>query len=161
MNNNQPKKMKNSFHLRIYDLEVLKSLNELFATGNYESMNEFLNYALSIGVEKIYLELGKRKLLTQDREIPELPDSKKLERLISLSERHKIMLEDTMILMNSVEGLVASVYAVQRAEVSGEPMSTELMDSAYLTKLPPAYQDIKDNLEQRFNRKLKKEQEDK
>ena len=159
MNNNQPKKMKNSFHLRIYDLEVLKSLNELFTTGNYESMNELLNNALSIGVEKIYLEFGKRKRLTQSHEIPDLPDTKKLDRITALTERQKITLEDMMILMNSIEGLAASIYAVQRAEVSGEPMSVELMDSGYLTKLPKSYQDIKDNLEQRFNRKLKKEQE--
>ena len=32
--NKQPKKFKNSFHLRIYDSELLKSLNELFGTGN-------------------------------------------------------------------------------------------------------------------------------
>ena len=29
------KKHKNSFHVRIYDVELLKSLNELFETGKY------------------------------------------------------------------------------------------------------------------------------
>ncbi len=161
MKNKQPKKNKNSFHLRIYDFEVLKSLNELFATGSYKTMNELLNCALAAGAEKIYLEFGKRKHLTQSQEIPELPGTKKLDRINALIERQKITLEDMMILMNSIEGLAASIYAVQRATVSGEPMSAELMDSGYLTKLPKPYQDIKDNLEQRFNRKLKKEQDNK
>lgn len=160
MSKKQPKKNKNSFHLRIYDFELLQSLNELFALGNYVHMNELLNDALAVGIQKMYLEYGKRKLLTKP-EIPELSDAKKLDRLDAKSERQKIMLEDMMILMNSIEGLVASIYAVQRATISGEPMSAELMDSGYLTKLPQAYQDIKDNLEQRFNRKFKKEQENK
>lgn len=75
------KKHKNSFHIRIYDVELLKSLNELFETGKYESMNELINCALGVGVEKIYLEFGKRKLFTQAREIPEVPEGKRLDKI--------------------------------------------------------------------------------
>lgn len=161
MKEKQPKKFNNSFHLRVYDAEVMKSLNELIETGRYDSMNELLNCALGIGVEKIYLEFGKRKLLTRALEIPELPDTKKIDRLENKVERLRIMQEDMFILMNSIEALTCSIYNVQRAAANGEEVSAELIDSGYLTKLPQAYQDIKDNLVARFNRKLSKEQENK
>lgn len=156
--NKQSKKFKNSFHLRIYDAELLKSLNELFGTGKYESMNELLNCALGVGVEKIYLEFGKRKLFTQAREIPEVPEGKRLEKIEVKLEKQRIMQEDMFILMNSIEALTASVFNVQRSQIEGEPISGELIDSGYLAKLPKAYLDIKDNLVARFNRKLTKEQ---
>lgn len=156
--NKQSKKFKNSFHLRIYDAELLKSLNELFGTGKYESMNELLNCALGVGVEKIYLEFGKRKLFTQAREIPEVPEGKRLEKIEVKLEKQRIMQEDMFILMNSIEAIVASILNVQRAEVNGEAVSGELIDSGVMAKLPPAYLEIKDNLVARFNRKLAKEQ---
>lgn len=152
------KKYKNSFHVRIYDVELLKSLNELLDTGKYESMNELMNCALGVGVEKIYLEFGKRKLFTQAREIPEVPEGKKLDKIDTKLEKQRIMQEDMFILMNSIEALVASIFNVQRAEINGETVNAELIDSGYLAKLPPAYLEIKDNLVARFNRKLAKEQ---
>lgn len=60
--------------------------------------------------------------------------------------------------MNSIEALVASIFNVQRAEINGEAVSGELIDSGIMAKLPPAYLEIKDNLIARFNRKLAKEQ---
>lgn len=53
MNKKQPQEYKNSFHLRVYDAEVLKSLYELKEAGNYEVMNELLNDVLRIGAEKM------------------------------------------------------------------------------------------------------------
>lgn len=152
------KKHKNSFHVRIYDVELLKSLNELLATEKYDSMNELLNCALGIGVEKIYLEFGKRKLFTRTREIPEIPEGKKLDKIDLKLEKQRIMQEDMFILMNSIEALVASIFNVLRAEINDETVSAELIDSGYFAKLPLAYLEIKDNLVARFNRKLAKEQ---
>ncbi len=68
------------------------------------------------------------------------------------------MQEDMFILMNSIEALVASIFNVQLAEINGEAVSGELIDSGIMAKLPPAYLEIKDNLIARFNRKLAKEQ---
>lgn len=158
MSEKQEKKYKNSFHLRVYNVELLKSLNELLETEKYESMNELLNCALGIGVEKIYLEFGKRKLFTKTMEIPEMPDGKKLDKIDYKIEKLRLLQEDMFILMNSIEALTASIFNVQRAEVNGEAVSGELIDSGVMAKLPPAYLEIKDNLIARFNRKLAKEQ---
>ncbi len=158
MNKKQAPKNKNSFHLRIYDAELLKSLNELFEVGKYESMNELLNHALSVGTEKIYLEFGKRKLLTQARTVPEMSDGKKLDNVLYELGKQKLMQEDMFILMNSIEAIVASVFNVQRDSIAGEPISAELIDSGYYNTLPDNFREIKDSLIKRFNRKLSNEQ---
>lgn len=158
MKEKQPKKNKNSFHLRIYDAEVLKSLNELFEVGDYESMNELLNDALRVGAEKIYLEFGKRKLLTQPLAFPEKSDGKKLDDVLHEQSKQKLMQEDMFILMNSIEAIVSSIFNMQRAGVVGEPLSAELIDSGYYNALPDNFREIKDSLIKRFNRKLSKEQ---
>lgn len=158
MNEKQAKKNKNSFHLRIYDVEVLKSLNELFEVGGYKTMNELLNYVLSVGTEKIYLEFGKRKLFTQSFSYPEKSDSKKLDDIHHELGKQKLMQEDMFILMNSIEAIVASVFNMQRANAVGDPLSAELIDSGYFNTLPDVFKDIKDNLVARFNRNLSKEQ---
>ena len=147
---------KNSFHLRVKDAEVLKSLNELFATGKFESMNDLLNQAVGIGLEKIYLEFGKRKALAQPLQLPEVPDSQKLDDLDHKLNQMRLLEEDIFILLNSVEGLVASVYNVQRAGVKGEAITEELIDSGHLASLPQSYQEIKDRLTERLNRRFKR-----
>lgn len=152
----QPKEFNNSFRLRIYDVEVVKSLNELFKTGKYSSMNELLSYAVGIGVEKIYLEFGKRKLLVQDRAVPETSDTQKIDTLLHEMSKFKILQEDTFIMMNSIEALTASVFNIQRAGIAGEPISTELIDSGYYNALPENFKEMKDNLVARFNRRLTK-----
>ena len=154
------KKHTNSFHLRIYDAELLKSMEELLQTKRYDSMNELLNCALGYGLEKIYLEFGKRKLFTKPRLIPEIPETKKIDRVEHQLKRLQTLSEDIFILMHSVEGLTASIFNVQRANVKGEALNEELLDSGYLAALPDAYREIKDNLVERFNRKLAKEQKE-
>ena len=158
MNKKQSNQIKNSFHLRIYDAEVLKSLNELFEAGGYESMNELLNYALGVGAEKIYLEFGRRKLLTQPLAFPEKSDGRKLDDVLHELSKQRLMQEDMFILMNSIEAIVSSIFNMHRAGVVGEPLSAELIDSGYFNTLPDNFREIKDSLIKRFNRKLSKEQ---
>lgn len=158
MNKKQPQEYKNSFHLRVYDAEVLKSLYELKEAGNYEVMNELLNDVLRIGAEKMYLEFGKRKLLAQPLAFPEKADGKKLDDVLHELSKQKLMQEDMFILMNSIEAIVSSIFNMYRAGVLGEPLSAELIDSGYYNTLPDNFREIKDSLIKRFNRKLSKEQ---
>lgn len=160
MKENSSKKYTNSFHLRIYDMELLKSLNELLDTKKYESMNELLNSALAIGMEKIYLEFGKRKIFAFPNEFPEMSDEGRIDRVEHQLEKVKILTEDMYILMNSIEALTASIFNVQRASLKGEPLNEELLDSGYLAELPDTYREIKANLVSRFSRKLSKEKQD-
>lgn len=159
MAKNQDKKFNNSFHLRVYDSELLKSMYELVETDKYDSMNELLNCALGIGIEKIYLEFGKRKLFSTARETPEQSDVKKIDKIDAKIEKLRLLQEDMFILMNSIEALACSIYNVHRAEANGETISVELMDSGYLNNLPQAFRYIKDKLIERFNRKQNKSED--
>lgn len=158
MNKKQSTQLKNSFHLRVYDAEVLKSLYELKEAGNYEIMNELLNDVLRLGAEKMYLEFGKRKLLTRSLAFPEKTDGKKLDDVLHELGKQKLMQEDMFILMNSIEAIVSSIFNMHRAGVIGEPLSAELIDSGYYNTLPDNFREIKDGLIKRFNRKLSIEQ---
>lgn len=158
MSEDTKKKFKNSFHIRIYDTETLKSLNELLETNNYESMNELLNSAINIGVEKIYLAIGKRKLLNNSSEI-KVGDSKKLDELKLEVKKVRTLEEDMYILMNSIKALTASIYNVQRAVANGETVSVEMLDNyGYMSTLPDTYREIEDKLIARFNRSLTKQE---
>lgn len=149
------KEYPNSFHLRVKDAEVLKSLNELFATKKFESMNDLLNRALSIGIEKIYLDFGKRKALAQPMDAIECSDRQKLDDLEHRLKQMQLLEEDMFILLNSLEGLVATNLNILVANVKGEALSEELIESGHLAKLPTAYQNIKDGLIDRLNKKFK------
>lgn len=153
-------KVKNAFLVRLYDVETVRSIEELMQTGKYDSMNKLMNCAINFGIEKIYLEFGKRKLLPESTEIPEMPESKKIDRVERELKKVRVLEEDMFILMNSIEALVASTYNVQSAVLKGEEVSAELLDSGYLASLPAAYKEIKDNLVERFNRKLTKENQE-
>ena len=56
-------KLKNAFWLRIYDVDTLQSIHELIETKQFDSMNDLLNQAVRAGIEKIYLDYGKRRAL--------------------------------------------------------------------------------------------------
>lgn len=151
-------KNKNYYHVRIYDLEVVKSIEELMKTGNFSTANELLGKAIAIGIEKIYLEYGKHKRLSSPIELPEQSNGQRMDDLDHKMKQVRLLQEDTFVLLNSVEGLVASVYNILSANIKGEAISAELLDSGYLAQLPEPYKDTKHKLVERFDRKFKREQ---
>ncbi len=153
----QEKKIKNAFFVRLYDAETVRAIGELIQTGWYASINELMNCAIGIGIEKIYLGLGKRRHFSRPREIPEVPALDAIDRVDRQLKKVRLLTEDMFILMNSIEALTASVFNVQRAAIKGEELNEELLDSGYLAALPDTYLEIKDNLVARFRRKLAKE----
>ena len=151
------KKHKNDFHVRLYDIEVVKSIDELMKTGDFGTSNELLGKAVAIGIEKIYLEYGKRKRLAQAIPNLEMPESVRLDRIEHELGKVRVLEEDMYILMNSVKALVASIYNVHRANVKGEALNEELLDNyGFMSELPEAYREIEDNLLKRFNRRFEK-----
>lgn len=162
MKSDSQKKLSNDFRVRLYDVEVVKSINELLDTGDFDSTNELLGKAIAIGIEEIYLKYGKRKRLAQALPEPEVPEAVRLDRLEHEVVKVRTLQEDMYILMNSVKALTASIYNVHRANVKGEALNAELLDNyGYMATLPDAYREIENNLLKRFNRSLGKKNEDK
>ena len=153
------KKLKNDFRVRLYDLEIIKSIDELMNTGNFGSMNELLSYAIGFGIEKIYLEYGKKKMLSQA--IPgELPPSEQLRKIERDVRDTKIMLEDIFVMQNAGEAILSTLYNVERTKNDGESVTSDLMERGYLSQLPPFVEDVKNTLIERLKRKQKKQKKD-
>lgn len=152
------KTQKNYYHIRLYDAETVKSIDELIKTGDFSSVNELLGKAIAIGIEKIYIEYGKRKRLElATMPTPEVPDVVKLEKIQQGLENLRVLDEDLYILMNTIKALSASVFNILRANVKGEPLNTELLDNyGYMATMPDSYVEMEDKLQSRFNRKSKK-----
>ncbi len=142
----------NSFKVRVYDDDLLTSLNELYTTGKFESMNDLMNRALAIGVEKMYLEFGKRKALPEKMDPePNLPAQ--LGMMMGKIHENSLNLDDIFVMMNCIETMVATLYNIQLAQVKREPISTELIESGYLSTLPVSMQAVKDQMIRRLDRR--------
>ena len=68
----------------------------------------------------------------------------------------ELTINDLFVTMNVLEIMSATLYNVEVAKNSGETVSAELMDSGYFSNLPERYQEIKDKLIRRLERKNKK-----
>lgn len=151
----EDKEIANKFILRLYDLETAKSILELMQTGKFASKNELLNRAVQIGVEKIYLEFGKRKALASPIEV-EKPDGVKIDEMQKAIKENRVLTEDIFVLMNSIEIITATVLNVLRAEVLGEDINADMIDGGLMARLPPYAQQIKDDLTAKLSERFKK-----
>ncbi|MDE5722000.1 MAG: hypothetical protein K2I30_04575 [Clostridia bacterium] len=155
-NKQEFEKVKNEFKIRLYDTEVIKSIAELMQTGKFESYNDLLGYAISFGIEKIYLEFGKKRALTNPFEV-DMPMEERLNLIDRKLAEARIMQEDMFILSNGLEILISTVYNTLRAEAAGEEVTPELIDSGFFSTLPEFYRVIKDTMIERSKKKTQKE----
>lgn len=154
----KPEKVKNEFKIRLYDTQLIKSIEELMQTKRFESYNDLLSYAVGIGIEKIYLDYGKRRAFQSPPDAV-IPSDERLNRLEHILAELKVMLEDIFIVSNSQEILTATIYNVLRSEAEGETVSAELMDSGFFSNLPEFFLEIKDKLIERSKKKARKRSE--
>lgn len=152
MKKTQDKKV-NSFHVRIYDDDLLKSVNELYGLGEFESMNELLNTALAIGAEKMYLERGRRRVLDAAKDKDSDMTNVKMDELLKRIKNIETTNDDVFVMMSAMEMLVSALYNVKTMELKGEDVSAELLDSGHLSAPPENVQQVKDSLVRRFKKK--------
>lgn len=134
----------NSFHIRVYDDDVLTSIYELFATKEFPTMNDLLNRALAVGIEEIYKKYGKRKALAPATD--PVRDLRGVEELLKRVKSTEATVDDLFVMMSIIEMLATTLFNAQRARSAGEPVSVELLDSGYFSTLPENLQAVKDEL---------------
>lgn len=147
---------KNAFYVRIYDDDVLTGVYELFATKQFDSMNDLLCKALSIGIDKMYLAYGKKRALSSVGD-PSVPETEKTEEILRRLKNMEMTINDLFVMLSVIENMETTLYNVEAAKSSGEAVSAELMDSGYFSALPERYQAIKDKLIARIEKKKHKE----
>lgn len=145
-------KKNNSFRIRVYDDELLTSIYELARLKEFDSMNELICTALGIGIEKMYVERGKRKTF-QNNDIVEKSSDTKLNELIKCSNANTKTLDDVFVMLNVVEMLMSTLYNVKLSDLKGESVSSEMVESGYLSELPENIRRVKDSLVKRLAKK--------
>jgi len=138
----------NSFHVRVYDDDLLTSIYEMAALKEFSSMNELMSEALRIGIEKMYIERGKRKRFPTSS--TSLASS---EEILSKVKAANVTLDDVFVMMTCVEMLMSTLYNVELSKQKGEQISSELMESGYLSDLPEHIKRVKDSLVKRLTDK--------
>ena len=146
---------KNAFWLRVYDVETLKSIYELYDTKQFESMNDLLNRAVRAGIEKMYIDYGKRGALKAPTAVP-VQDSQKLDEIEKKLKEMSYPLDDVLVLMSMVEMITSTLYNIEVARLKGEAVSADLLESGYFSALPANLQEIKDRLIARMEKKKRK-----
>ena len=154
-NKMKDKKKNNAFYIRVYDDDILTSLYELFDTKQFDSMNDLMNKAISIGIEQIYLTFGKRRALTSSIE-PVIPNTETTKEVLHRLKDMELTTNDLFVILNVLEVMITTLYNVEVAKNNGESVSAELMDSGYYSTLPEQYQSIKDTLIRRIEKKNQK-----
>lgn len=146
-------KKTNSFHIRVYDDDVLTSIYELFSTKEFPTMNDLLNRALAVGIEEIYKKYGKRKALAAETE--PMRDLRGVDELLRRVKSTEMTVDDLFVMMSIIELLATTLFNAQRARTAGEPVSVELLDSGYFSTLPENLQAVKDELIRRREKSKK------
>ena len=153
MKKTQDKKI-NSFHVRIYDDELLTELYALAELKEFSSMNELMNTALSIGIEKMYLDRGKRKSFAESKSQPTTPTAN-FDEMLKKLKGAELTLDDIFVMMNVMEMLLTTLYNNEVMKIKGEPVGIELLESGYMAQLPENIQQVKDKLIRRLSKKEK------
>lgn len=139
---NKENTKKNSFHLRVYNEDMLTSLHELMGTGRFDSMNDLLNVALERGIVELYVEYGKKKAL-EPIVAPENTEHALRQMGVKLDVISSTC-DDIFVLMNVLETLTAMLFNVERAHRNGEPVSDDMLEQGLFAELPSWVEEVKD-----------------
>lgn len=142
----------NSFRVRIYDDELLTSLYELAGLKEFGSMNELMNAVLAVGIDKMYLERGKRKAFAENAQNA---SPVRYDEVIKKLKGIEVTQDDIFVMMNVMEMLLATLYNNEAMKLKGEAVNLELLESGYMSQLPDNVQQIKDKLIRRLSKKEK------
>ncbi len=152
MSNKEKDTKINAFKVSVYDDKLINKIKELYKIGQYESVNDLLNRALAIGIEKMYAEFGKPKTFANPIE-SNSNSSAQFGILMNNIYENSLTQDDLFVIMNCVEAMVATLYNIQLAQIKKDTVSIELIESGYLSTLPPSMQAVKNQMIRRLERK--------
>ncbi len=130
--------MQNRLTLRIGDRATLMLFNDLFNTGIWESRNVLANKILAHGIQSFgqrYLG-GSAVTIVKNKTVDSNRDLKQI----------RATTDDMHVILTILERLVACLYNVKVAEITGEKVSPEEMTSGLLAELPDEFQTMKDEI---------------
>lgn len=132
--------VKNYVHLRFNNIDTLKKVDEVFATGIYSSKNELINRCVDMSIDEVLNTVrGKHEKLYREHE------SKCDELAHELHRRGKkwdSMLKELSINDMVTEKLLCTLFNMLVYQHQGKLLSQEDIERGIYTELPKFLQDI-------------------
>lgn len=145
--------------LRIYDVTLAEKIDELYASGEYESQNELLNYLLKIGIEEeVERRINQKGYISRSMERNEPSkdmvivdeDTKRTVKYMYLT------LDELFISVNIVKHLVCTLYNITLEELDGMVIDRPMIETGGLSLLPKHLQEIENKLIAKHNKEREK-----
>jgi len=141
----RPKKpdiKKNTFLVRVGDDDTLTLLDALFKSGLFASRNELINRCLDAGAAQLHRTVftSKGKKLAAPLALPDTSNPFDIGRALKQIEHTT---DDMFVVAHIMEDLLTTLFNVEYAKLSGEPVAADDMLSGRLAQLPQKLQSVK------------------
>ena len=150
----QEKKEVNAYKVRIYYDPLFQAVEDLYKSGQFESRNDLLNRAIENGIAELYREYGI-DYETREPVVPPLVEEVKstLEEVRQKQRTLERLTNDVFVMMSVLETMITTMYNIEAAKLKGKKVDGALMDTGYYSELPKSFQEVKDALIRRLDRK--------
>ncbi len=105
--------IRNDFHIRVHDVDVAKTIDELLNTNQFDNANVLLNAAVAIGVESLSYTYGLRKSKSKPSTSDNSDDNEKIDILTNLVKGLVRDISELLIGSNIQELLTALCFNMQ------------------------------------------------
>jgi hypothetical protein len=131
----------------VFDENTLTQLEELAGLNVFSSKNDMINRCLQFGAPLVLSQIRGRRHFEPAAAPALSPDAERRLKQLELSG------EDTFVLLSVIEQMLAVLYNVKHAELSGEPAAPEDMVSGRLSALPAGLETVKMELVKRYEKR--------
>ena len=136
--------IRNDFHIRVHDVDVAKTIDELLNTNQIDNANVLLNAAVAIGVESLSYTYGLRKSKSKPSTSDNSDDNEKIDILTNLVKGLVRDISELLIGSNIQELLTALCFNMQyEKDVKGTKITSEMLESGILYELPDFIENVK------------------
>ncbi len=136
--------IRNDFHIRVHDVDVAKTIDELLNTNQFDNANVLLNAAVAIGVESLSYTYGLRKSKSKPSTSDNSDDNEKIDILTNLVKGLVRDISELLIGSNIQELLTALCFNMQyEKDVKGTKITSEMLESGILYELPDFIENVK------------------
>ena len=105
--------IRNDFHIRVHDVDVAKTIDELLNTNQFDNANVLLNAAVAIRVESLSYTYGLRKSKSKPSTSDNSDDNEKIDILTNLVKGLVRDISELLIGSNIQELLTALCFNMQ------------------------------------------------
>lgn len=150
------KTQKNRYDVRITNLDLLNSIERLYATKKFDSKNQMLNEILERGIGSLMAEYGRRKTFSEPITANSTETISILKEINERIKYQQLSMDDIFVMMSTLESLCSILVNVKTSELNNEPVNSTLIEAGYMSDLPEYLQDVKREVANRISKRTSK-----